>query len=206
MILEFDLKNIHPSLMSEISTWQLDTPYVRLDLANNKKTVTSPDIFKSALNEIKAEFHDHKPIYTDGSKDNDRVGCSVVSTIHTSKLRLPNNSSIFSAEVKAIDLALKFIDTVDNNKFIIFSDSLSALQSLRNKNIKNPLIAKVLQKHSDLVTMKSIVFCWIPGHVGIPGNELADQAAKQALLLNISNTKVPYTDAKHAINTYLTTK
>ena len=181
--------------MCEVPRWEYGTPCVRLDLANNRKMVTNPDIFKSALNEIKAELYDHMPIYTDGSKDNNQVGCSVVSGIHTSKLRLPDNSSIFSAEVKAIDLALKFIDTVDNSKFIIFSDSLSVLQSLKNRNIRNPLIAKVLQKHDDLVPPKLIVYCWIPSHIGIPGNELADKAAKQALLLNISNTKVPYTDA-----------
>ena len=204
--LEFDPKNIHPSLMTEVSTWQLDTPCVRFDLTNNKKMNTNPEIFKSALNELKAEFHDHLPIYTDGSKDGAKVGCSVVSTIYTAKLRLPDNASIFSAEVKAIDIALKFIETVNNDKFIIFCDSLSVLQSLRNKNIRNPLIAKVLQKHSDLTPMKSIVYCWIPGHVGISGNEMADRAAKEALLLNISKTKIPYTDAKHAINTYLRTK
>ena len=83
---------------------------------------------------------------------------------------------------------------------------MSVLQSLRNKNIRNPSIATVLRKHSDLTPMKSIVYCWIPGHVGISGNEMADRAAKEALLLNISKTKIPYTDAKHAINTYSKTK
>ena len=35
--------------------------------------------------------------------------------------RIPDKSSIFTAEAKAIDLALDFISTCDaNNKFIIF--------------------------------------------------------------------------------------
>ena len=39
--------------------------------------------------------------------------------------RIPDDSSIFTAEAKAVDLALDFISTCDaNNKFIIFSDSL----------------------------------------------------------------------------------
>ena len=43
--------------------------------------------------------------------------------------RIPEDSSIFTAEAKAIDLALDFISTRDaNNKFIIFSDSLSVLK------------------------------------------------------------------------------
>ena len=46
--------------------------------------------------------------------------------------RIPDDSSIFTAEAKAIDLALDFIRTCDaNNKFIIFSDSLSVLKVIR---------------------------------------------------------------------------
>ena len=41
--------------------------------------------------------------------------------------RIPDDTSIFTAEAKAIDLALDFIGTCDtNNKFIIFSDSLES--------------------------------------------------------------------------------
>ena len=42
---------------------------------------------------------------------------------------IPDDSSIFTAEAKAADLALDFIRTYDtNNKFIIFSDELSVLK------------------------------------------------------------------------------
>ena len=49
--------------------------------------------------------------------------------------RTPDESSIFAAEAKAVDLALDFIKTCDtNNKFIIFSDSLSVLNHTSSKN------------------------------------------------------------------------
>ena len=192
--------------MSDILKWELARPYVILDLANNKKSITSQETFISALNKIKSDLHDHVAIYTDGSKDDRKVGCSVVCMGHTIKLRLPDNSSIFSAETTAIYLALEIIESYDNNKFIIFSDSLSVLQSLTNMNIKNPLIASVLQKHTDIITCNSIVYCWVLSHIGIPGNELADKAAKQALNLNISNSKIPYTDAKYSINKHIRAK
>ena len=60
-----------------------------------------------------------------------RVGCAVVSDNYSENMRIPDGSSIFTAEAKAIDLALDFIaDCEISNNFIIFSDSLSVLKSL----------------------------------------------------------------------------
>ena len=57
------------------------------------------------------------------------VICNVYLTIH----------QIFTAEAKAIDLALDFISTCDaNNKFIIFPGSLSVLKAMNHTSSKNP--------------------------------------------------------------------
>ena len=112
----------------------------------------------------------------------------------------------FSAEIKAIDLALDHIEQSRNTDFIIFSDSLSVLQSLHSRHIENPLLLDVLLKHNDLADLNYIVFCWLPSHVGIKGNEKADIAAKSALTLNISDFKIPFTDFKPCINTFLHNK
>ena len=119
---------------------------------------------------------------------------------------LPDNASIFSAEIKAIDLALDHIEQSRNTDFVIFSDSLSVLQSLHNRHIENPLLLDVLLKHNDLAELNNNVFCWLPSHVGIKGNEKADIAAKSALTLNISGLKIPFTDFKPCINTFLHNK
>ena len=61
--------------------------------------------------------------------------------------RIPDDSSIFTAEAKAVDLALEFIRTGDtNNKFIIFSDALSVLKAMNHTSSKNPQIQKLLEK------------------------------------------------------------
>ena len=50
---------------------------------------------------------------------------------------------------------------------------------------------------------KDIMFCWVPSHTGIGGNEKADSAAKTALKLPCAKVCVPYTDFKHCISQYI---
>ena len=70
----------------------------------------------------------------------------------------PRQCLFFSAEIKAIDLALDHIEQSRNSDFIIFSDSLSVLQSLHNRHIENPLLLDVLLKHNELAELNNIVF------------------------------------------------
>ena len=64
---------------------------------------------------------------------------------------LPDDSSIFTAEAKAIDLALDFISTCDaNNEIILFSDSLSVMKAINHTSSKNPQIQKLLKKCHEL--------------------------------------------------------
>ena len=55
--------------------------------------------------------------------------------------RIPDDSSIFTTEAKAVDLALDFNRPCDtNNKFILFSDSLSVLNAMNHTSSKNQQI------------------------------------------------------------------
>ena len=111
-------------------------------------------------------------------------------------------SSIFTSEVCAIDLALNIISS-DKHKFIIFSDSLSVLTSLKNKKLENPLIVKLLSRLDSMSSRKKIILCWIPSHIGVKGNERADSAAKSALDLSPKVISIPYTDLKPIIRKFL---
>ena len=109
------------------------------------------------------------------------------------------NASIFTAEIKAIDIALDAIAESEDDHFIIFSDSLSVLLSL--EKLDSPLVVNLLHKlHLLSIAHKTVFFCWIPSHIGIRGNEAADVAAKESLDFNITASQVPYTDLKPHIN------
>ena len=203
----FSNNNVHQTIIPEIPPWTLYRPRVNLELSNLSKRDTPSLVFIQKFNEIKNDHSYCTPIYTDGSKDNDRVGCGTVIHNSSFKQRLPSNASIFTAEVTAIDLALDAITESDDDYFIIFSDSLSVLLSLHNMKLDNPLILKLLEKlHHLSCAQKTIYLCWIPSHIGIRGNEAADLAAKESLNLDITASQVPYTDLKCYINHFISNK
>ena len=100
-------------------------PEILFDLHSGKKSESNPHILEDDFRKMQSRFKNNQQIYTDGSKEDSKVGCAVISDNHSNMQRIPDDSSIFTAEAKAIDLALDFISTCDaNNKFIIFSDWL----------------------------------------------------------------------------------
>ena len=148
---------------------------------------------------MSSEYPDFQHIYTDGSKDGPNVASACVSQTHTRKCRLPDNASTFTAEIQAINMALDYIKDANLSKVLIFSDSLSVLQSINNCKLDNPLVQDILLRFHSM-SSKHIILCWLPSHTGIKGNEKAGIAVKSALLLPPSNFKLPYTDFKPIIN------
>ena len=105
--------------------------------------------------------------------------------------------SIFSVECAAL-LEVTIIASKSNkNNIFIFSDSQSALQSLSIPKISiktNSYILKIKKIFFELQRKNSnlkIKFFWIPAHIGIRGNENADQLAKSATEKTVLDIK-PY--------------
>ncbi len=199
-----DLDHIAKYTVPDTPPWQLEQPKVIFDLSQHTKATTDPSIFKSLFLEVKDRYSTYTPLFTDGSKDGDRVAAAASVPEGDLQSRLPDKSSIFSAELRAILLALDFAEISWRKQFILFSDSLSSLQALYNMKLEHPLIRQVIELHHLLLSSgKDIIFCWLPSHTGIKGNDRADSAAKTALELPTSNFPVCYHDFKSSINSFI---
>ena len=152
---------------------------------------------------LKALFLDHytshledTTIFTDGSKSDNGVGCAAILPNSTVKHRLPEHSSIYTAELKAILIALTNIVQYSQQTFTIFSDSQSVLHGITDPFAKHPMITQI---HTLLDALhknnKTVSFCWVPSHVGIHRNEMADEAAKQSCSTELEpNQALPHYD------------
>jgi len=108
-------------------------------------------VFKRKFLELRSEFLHHVEIYTDGSKDGIRTAAAVVAPNSVKTVLLPDNASIFTAEIHALDMALDIIRRTRSKDSVVFSDSLSSLQAIESCKVKNPLILKILKDHNQLI-------------------------------------------------------
>ena len=198
---EVDQTEIHKTIIADIPPWTIRTPNIILKLCKFHKNKTHPLIFKEELEKVKEKYPKHLHIFTGGSKVDKITRCATINKGKIFKKHLPNDTSIFSAEACTINMALDLISESRNNKFIIFSDSLSVLESLKNRKFDQPLIIRILCKLKNLSNDNDIQICWVPSHTGINGN---DQAARSTINLTTEKKfKIPHTDFKMKINKYI---
>ena len=108
--LNLNLVDDAPSL--DILPWKLSVPAVRFDLASFKKDTTNPEIYKQLYLQLISEYPLSEKKFTDGSKTEEGVVAAAISTKGIKKpftCWLPDDSSIYTAELRAILLALKHV-------------------------------------------------------------------------------------------------
>jgi hypothetical protein len=105
----------------------------------------------------------------------EKVGFTVVTDQQSTRRKIRNQSSIFSAKQEAIIGAIQKLPTAGVRE-VIFTDSLSTMMvASGNNHTKNPKARKIRQlmdKRKGNVTL-----CWVPRHFGITGNEEPDDKA-----------------------------
>ncbi|XP_076047437.1 uncharacterized protein LOC143028972 [Oratosquilla oratoria] len=168
--------------------WENIAPKIFINQDLQKKTSSTEELKQKTLETIH-KYNDHMALYTDGSKCGHKTGTGLYCNKTRMMFRLPNHTSIYIAELYGIYKALEYAQSDTHSKFVIFTDSLSALKSIKTGNhMENFLLGKIISTLS--ITSKSITLSWVPSHIGIFGNEKADILAKTALEID-SITDIP---------------
>ncbi|XP_076045036.1 uncharacterized protein LOC143027585 [Oratosquilla oratoria] len=183
-------------------------PQVERCSVNIVKKNSPPEVVRAKFLEHDRQHVKDFKIFTDGSKSNEGVGCAVVTRDHSRLGRLSNAASSFTAELTGIVHALKEASLTKAKKFDIYTDSKSAIDVVCQFNTSHPLGQKAQEWLQFIHSRhKSVCFCWIPSHVGIRGNEVADEEAKEACKKSrIDVRKLPHSDLYKPIKSYIRQK
>ncbi|KAJ6032769.1 hypothetical protein N7540_003501 [Penicillium herquei] len=149
-----------------------------------------------------APFSAEKPciFFTDGSGYEGHIGAAaIVPTELDSNLKRhlgrSDQSTVYLAELSGIEMALESFlarlqDPTAPRELAIFVDSQAAIQAVQNpkrpsgqfilSSIYSKFKAIQAQKPTKSLQKPSVTIHWVPAHVGILGNEIADLAAKEA--------------------------
>jgi ribonuclease HI len=175
-------------------TWYEPKPRVVWDVKRQVKAGAPTEKVRPIVRELLSNrFNRATVVYTDGSKCDDTVGSGVFSDNVQRSIGLPSNCSVFSAEAFAIKSAL---NVSASNELLIMSDSASCLAAIESGKSKHPWIQQI----EDLLRNRTVHLCWIPGHVGIHGNEEADRLAGEARSHLPLNVGLPRKDAAKAMS------
>ncbi|KAL6152343.1 hypothetical protein ACJQWK_05935 [Exserohilum turcicum] len=131
-------------------------------------------------------------IYTDGSGIDGEIGaaaaCPLTQQTRTVHMGPDTGSTVYAAELQGISLALQIAQEYaerggERRKVAIYTDNQAAIWSVAKAEGRSGayILADIAERVKTLQDVgRPVTIRWIPAHTGIPGNEAADRAAKEA--------------------------
>ncbi|GFU58567.1 uncharacterized protein TNCV_4068801 [Trichonephila clavipes] len=124
----------------DIQIYNFSDPFSGFD-----KTGTAAIIYQQLFSYHRNKFSKYIQVYKDGSKTIGHVGCGVVFNNTIFSFSLHNSMSVFSAELTAILIVLQHMLVSNHRHFCVYTDSMSALESLRFlKERRHPTVIEIL--------------------------------------------------------------
>lgn len=168
--------------------WRYPPLCVDCDLREAGRKKDNADWLSMLANEKAANYGETCRIFTDASKDaenNTGIGVVIQHPDRQDYLsfdyRLDNDLSVHCGELVAIRTALEKVIELDIQGMVtLFTDSQSALASLQSSesNTRQDIVDSIF----NMLARLNVTFVWIPSHLGVDGNELADREANKGRL------------------------
>ena len=174
--------NIPPRAMRDLTT-----PTMML---GRHFTVTTPgadnteyrDSLQNTIDNITSETI---TCYTDGSRTDSGSGAGYIittnnnnTTLEERSFKLPDYCTVYQTELTAIIEACKYLSTYTNTHIIIWSDSLSSIQAISSLSTRSRTTRDCYDSLNALGSTNTLEIRWIAAHIGLWGNEKADELAK----------------------------
>lgn len=113
--------------------------------------------------------------------------------------RINDDLAVYTAELVAIWLALLWLESNNCLQAVIASDSSSAMYSIQNyrSDSREDILVEILQLANGIqASGRRVTFVWVPAHIGVEGNEMADEHAKRVTDKSNIDIDVKYSKAE----------
>ena len=191
---------------------------VSLSYIIDKKTTTIGAMKKITSQHMTKEYNNYNKVYTDASKLDTRVGIGIFEEKSDMKqaYRVNDHLSITSGELAAIKKVFENTlhnPNLDKTPICICTDSLGACQAILSGDVKEVarpgILTDIHLLHENMINIGlTTQIVWIPSHIDITGNEIADRWANKGRLKETVdyNQKLGYSEIVSLVNNKINNK